>query len=59
MVPERIGDISPRKIAREVLILIKNKDQLKSIRDNLEKERGDNGAAEKLASIIVNSIKKL
>ena len=59
MVPERIGNISPRKIAREVLFLIKNRDLLKRIRDNLHKERGDKGAAEKLASIIVNSIKKL
>ena len=38
---------------------MKNKNQLKSIRDNLCKERGDKGAAKKLASIIVNSIKKL
>ena len=59
IVPERIGNISPRKIAKEVLILLKNKDHLNSIRDNLLKERGDKGAAEKLASIIVNSIKKL
>jgi len=59
IVPERIGIISPIKIAREVLFLIKNRDQLKNIRDNLHKERGDKGAAEKLASIIVNSIKKL
>ncbi len=59
IVPERIGNISTIKIAREVLFLIKNRDQLKSIRDNLNKERGDKGAAEKLASIIVNSIKKL
>ena len=59
IVPERIGIISPRKIAREVLSLLKNRDQLKSIRDNLHKERGDRGAAEKLAFIIINSIKKL
>ena len=59
IVPERIGNISPRKIAREVLFLIKNRNQLKSIRENLHKERGDKGAAEKLASIIINSIKKL
>ena len=59
IVPERIGNISPRKIAREVLFLIKNRDQLKSISNNLHKERGDKGAAKKLASIIVNSIKKL
>ena len=59
IVPERIGNISPIKIAKEVLCLINNRDQLKSIRDNLNKERGDKGAAKKLASIIVNSIKKL
>ncbi len=59
IVPEKIGNISPKKIAREVLFLIKNRDQLKSISDNLKKERGDKGAAEKLASIIINSIKKL
>jgi len=59
IVPERIGNISPRKIAREVLFLIKNRDQLNSIRDNLHNERGNKGAAKKLASIIVNSIKKL
>ena len=59
IVPERIGNITPIKIAREVLFLIKNRDQLTSIRDNLNQERGDKGAAKKLASIIVNSIKKL
>ncbi|MDA9728802.1 hypothetical protein N9U52_00975 [Prochlorococcus sp. AH-736-N17] len=59
IVPERIGHISPKQIAREVLFLMKDKDQLKSIRDNLLKERGDEGAAEKLASLIVDSIRKL
>ena len=59
IVPERIGNISPKKIAREVLFLITNRDQLNSIRNNLHRERGDKGAAEKLASIIINSIKKL
>ena len=59
IVPERIGNISPIRIAREVLCLIKKRDQLKDIRDNLNKERGDKGASKKLASMIVNSIKKL
>ncbi|MBO8232960.1 glycosyl transferase [Prochlorococcus marinus XMU1419] len=59
IVPERIGNISPREIAREVLFLIKDSDQLKSITDNLHKERGDKGAAKKLASMIINLIKKL
>ena len=59
IVPERIGNISTIKIAREVLFLINDRDQLKSIKDNLNKRRGDKGAAKKLASIILNSIKKL
>ena len=59
IVPERIGNISPKKIAKEVLLLIKNRDQLKSISDNLNKQRGDKGASKKLASIIADSIRKL
>ncbi len=59
IVPERIGNILPEEIAREVLFLIQNRDQLKNISDNLVKERGGKGAAEKLAYIIFNSIKKL
>ena len=59
IVPERIGNISPRKIAREVLFLVKDKDQLKSMSDNLRKERGRKGASEKLAFLIFNAIKKI
>jgi lipid A disaccharide synthetase len=59
IVPERIGNISPRKIAKEVLFLVKNRDQLKVISDNLHKERGKKGAVKKLSSIIADSIKKL
>jgi len=59
IVPERIGNISPREIAREVLFLMQNRNQLKSMTNNLLKARGSKGAADKLASIILNSIKKL
>ncbi len=59
IVPERIGNISPREVAKEVLFLIENKNKLKSISDNLLKQRGRKGAANKLAFMIVNSIKKI
>ena len=59
IVPERIGNISPRKIAHEALLLIKNKEQLKSISDNLLLQRGSKGSAKKLARIIFNSIKNI
>ena len=59
IVPERIGNISTTEIAKEVLFLIKDKDQLKSMSNNLRKERGTKGASEKLAFLIFNAIKKL
>ena len=59
IVPERIGNISPRKIAKEALFLTKNRAELKKINANLLKERGYKGAAKKLSSIIVNTLKKL
>ncbi len=59
IVPERIGHISPKTIAKEALFLTKNRDRLKRIGDNLLKQRGGKGAARKLAYIIFNSIKKL
>ena len=59
IVPERIGNISPKQIANEALFLIKNKKYLKKQKINLLKQRGKTGAVEKLAYIIFNSIKKL
>ena len=59
IVPERIGNISPKNIAEEVLLLIKNKVKLKSISKNLLKDRGKKGATKKLAYIIFNSMRKL
>ena len=59
IVPEKIGNISPKKIAKEVLFLINNKSQLKKISNHLHQERGKKGAAKKLAYMIINSIKKI
>ncbi len=59
IVPERIGDISPKQIAKEAEFLMNNKENLKNIKDNLLKQRGENGAVGKLAYIIFDSIKKL
>ena len=39
IVPEKIGNISPKKIAKEVLFLINNKSQLKKISNHLHQER--------------------
>ena len=59
IVPERIGNISPEKIANEALSMIKNKQSLIEQKYNLSKQRGETGAVEKLARIIFNSIKGL
>ena len=59
IVPERIGDISPKQIAKEAELLINNRENLQNIKDNLLKQRGENGAVKKLAYIIFDSIKKL
>ena len=59
IVPERIGNISPKQIANEALFLIKNKKFLKEQKINLLKQRGKTGAVKKLAYIIFNSINRL
>ena len=59
IIPERIGDIAPKEIAKEALFLIKNKKYLKNQKEYLSKQRGKTGAVERLAYIILNSIKKL
>ncbi len=59
IIPERIGNISPKQIANEALFLIKNKQYLKNQKEYLSKQRGKAGAAKKLAYIIFNSIKRL
>ncbi len=59
IIPERIGNISPKQIANEALFLIKNKKYLKDQKVYLSKQRGKTGAVKKLAYIIFNSIKRL
>ena len=56
IVPERIGDYSPKKIAQEVLLLIEDQDSLQNQRFNLSKQRGQKGASKKLAKIIFKLI---
>ncbi len=59
VVPERIGNISPKQIAKEALFLINNKEILKKLKENLLNQRGKKGAVEKLAYLVLNAIKKL
>ena len=59
IIPERIGNISPKQIADEALFLLKNKQYLEDQKVYLSKQRGKTGAAKKLAYVIFNSIKRL
>ena len=59
IVPERIGDFSPKQIAKEAEFLMNNQENLHNIKDNLLKQRGGRGAVQKLSYIIFDSIKKL
>ena len=59
IVPERIGNISPKQIAEEAVFLINNKKYLKKLKDNLLKQRGKQGAVEKFTHIILSSIKNI
>ena len=59
IVPERIGNIQPKEIAKEALFLIDHQELLKEQKNNLVQQRGNAGAVEKLAYIIINSIKKI
>ena len=59
IVPERIGNFSPKQIAKEAVFLINNEEYLKEQKDNLSRQRGEIGGVEKLAYIIFNSLKKL
>ena len=56
IVPERIGDFSPKEIAKEVLSLIDDEKSLQDQKYNLLKQRGKKGAAKKLAQIIIRLI---
>ncbi len=59
IVPERIGKIPPKKIAKEALFLLKNNKYLKDQKNSLSQQRGKTGAVSKFSKIIFNSIKSL
>ena len=59
IIPERIGNISPKEVANEALNLMKNQKDLKKQKEYLSKQRGETGAVRKLSYLIFNSIKKL
>lgn len=53
IVPERVGRITPANIAAEVVNYLEHPEQLATIRQHLRAVRGQAGAAEKLADLVL------
>jgi len=58
IIPERIGEISPKDISDEAIYLLNEKIILSEQRSNLLKIRGKKGAIKKLTNLIIDSLTK-
>ncbi|MBD1912528.1 MULTISPECIES: lipid-A-disaccharide synthase [unclassified Leptolyngbya] len=59
IVPERIGELDPATLAKDVLDLLEHPDMLQGMRDRLHKARGASGAARKIADIVESMLIEL
>ena len=59
IIPERIGNVLPKEISDEALLLLNNNDLLNEQKINLLKVRGKNGAVKKLSNLILDSLTKI
>ena len=59
IVPERIGNITPKEIAKEALFLLENNSHLKSQKQKLATQRGRSGATDKLSNLILKELQKI
>lgn len=58
IVPERIGNLQPQTIAQEVLDYLNHPEQLDQMRDRLRQVRGESGAADRLAAMVCEEVKR-
>ena len=58
IVPELLGNLTPTQVANQVLFYLDRPDELAKMRDRLKKVCGESGAASKLATMVINAIKK-
>ena len=56
IIPERVGIISPKDIADEAILLLKQKTNLSEQKINLLRIRGKKGAIKKLSKLILETI---
>ena len=59
IVPEISGVLNPADIARRIADLLDCPEDLKKMRDRLQKLRGESGAAEKVARIVLSELTRL
>ncbi|MEM9538853.1 MAG: lipid-A-disaccharide synthase [Cyanobacteria bacterium P01_E01_bin.42] len=59
IVPELVGNLDPKAVAKIILDWLEHPEKLAEIRDNLQRVRGDRGAAEKIAELASQEISQL
>jgi lipid-A-disaccharide synthase len=59
IVPELLGELQPKDVAKIALSWLENPQQLETIRQKLRSVRGEAGAVDKLVSIIAEQVSSL
>ncbi|MGK7926084.1 MAG: lipid-A-disaccharide synthase [Spirulina sp.] len=58
IVPELVGDLDPDEIAKIMLDWLEHPEKLAEIRENLQRVRGESGAAKKIAELVSQEISR-
>lgn len=56
IVPELLGELTPTKVAEQILVYLDHPEELEKMRDRLKQVCGEVGAASKLAAMVINAI---
>lgn len=56
IVPELVGELDPRAIARQVLDYLDHPERLRAMGDRLKQVRGEPGAAQRLTDVVVDQL---
>ncbi|MFO0211553.1 MAG: lipid-A-disaccharide synthase, partial [Pseudanabaena sp.] len=56
IVPELLGELTPTKVAEQILVYLDHPEELEKMRDRLKQVCGEAGAASKLAAMVINAI---
>lgn len=59
IVPELVGNLDPKEVAKIILDWLEHPEKLAEIRENLQRVRGENGAAQNIAELVGQEISRL